>query len=97
MIANLWMDEPDHWNRIKLVISKENTKKAYQRALDSIGRLNRAASIIMHKFYVHGATDVSGFGLLGQAQDLARSKGHEVSCVIHNLPIIPKISSLAKS
>ena len=97
MTANLWMDEPDHWNRIKLVISKENTKKAYQRALDSMGRLNRAASIIMHKCYVHGATDVSGFGLLGHAQALARSQVHEVSCVIHNLPIIPKMSSLAKS
>jgi selenide,water dikinase len=41
----------------------------------------------MHKYNAHGATDVTGFGLLGHAQNLARHQKNEVSFVIHNLPV----------
>merc|ERR1719184_348828 len=60
--AHQWLDQPERWNRIKLVVSEEDVKKAYQRACDSMARLNRTA-----------ATDVTGFGLLGHAQALARN------------------------
>ncbi len=51
----------------------------------------------MHKYNAHGATDVTGFGLLGHAQALAKNQKKEVSFVIHNLPIIAKMASVAKA
>jgi selenide,water dikinase len=51
----------------------------------------------MHKYHAHGATDVTGFGLLGHAQNLAKNQKNEVSFVIHNLPVIAKMTAVAKA
>ena len=51
----------------------------------------------MHKYNAHGATDVTGFGLLGHAQNLAKHQKNEVSFVIHNLPVIAKMAAVAKA
>jgi len=95
--AHQWLDFPDRWNRIKLVVSEEDVRKAYLRAMDSMARLNRTAAKLMHKFNAHAATDVTGFGLLGHAQNLAAHQKNEVSFVIHNLPVIAKMASVAKA
>lgn len=39
--AHQWLDQPERWNRIKLVVSEEDVRKAYQRAMDSMARLNK--------------------------------------------------------
>lgn len=39
--AHQWLDQPDRWNRIKLVVNEDDVRKAYQRAMDSMARLNR--------------------------------------------------------
>ena len=39
--AYSWLDQPERWNRIKLVVSEDDTRKAYQRAMFSMARLNR--------------------------------------------------------
>ena len=95
--AHQWLDQPDRWKRIKLVISSEDVRKAYQRAMDSMARLNRTAARLMHKYNAHACTDVTGFGILGHAQNLATNQKNEVSFVIHNLPIISKMASVAKA
>ena len=51
----------------------------------------------MHKYNAHAATDVTGFGLLGHAQNLAAHQKNEVSFVIHNLPVIAKMAAVAKA
>merc|ERR1719472_71027 len=43
------MDQPERWNRIKLVVSEEDVRKAYQRSMDSMARLNRIGARLMHK------------------------------------------------
>lgn len=50
----------------------------------------------MHKYNAHAATDVTGFGILGHAQNLAQFQKNEVSFTIHNLPIIAKMATVAK-
>lgn len=45
--AHQWLDQPDRWNRIKLVVSEEDVRKGYQRAMDSMARLNRTGIYIM--------------------------------------------------
>jgi len=95
--AHQWLDQPERWNRIKLVVSEEDVRKAYQRGMDSMARLNRIGARLMHKYNAHGATDITGFGLLGHAQALARNQKNEVSFVIHNLPVIAKMAAVAKA
>ena len=51
----------------------------------------------MHAFNSHGATDVTGFGILGHAQNLAKQQENEVSFVIHNLPIMYKMAAIARA
>ena len=95
--AHQWLDQPERWNRIKLVVSEEDVRKAYQRGMDSMARLNRTAARLMHKYNAHGSTDITGFGLLGHAQNLARNQKNEVAFVIHNLPVIAKMGAVAKA
>ena len=62
-----------------------------------MARLNRIGARLMHKYNAHGATDITGFGLLGHAQALARNQKNEVSFVIHNLPVVAKMAAVAKA
>ena len=78
-------------------MSEEDVRKAYQRGMDSMARLNRTAAMLMHKYNAHGATDVTDFGLLGHAQALARNQKNEVSFVIHNIPVIAKMAAVSKA
>ena len=39
--AHQWLDQSERWNRIKLVVSEEDVKKSYMRAMDSMARLNK--------------------------------------------------------
>jgi len=39
--AHQWLDVPERWNRIKLVVSEDDVRKSYNRAMDSMSRLNR--------------------------------------------------------
>lgn len=95
--AHQWLEQPERWNRLKLVVTEDDVEKGYQRAMASMARLNRTAARLMHKYNAHGATDVTGFGLLGHANNLARVQKNEVSFVIHNLPIIAKMAAISKS
>lgn len=42
--AHQWLDLQDRWNRIKLVVSEDDVRKAYLRAIDSMARLNRTGN-----------------------------------------------------
>ncbi|XP_064633601.1 inactive selenide, water dikinase-like protein [Lineus longissimus] len=95
--AHQWLGQTEKWNRIKLVVTSEDVNKAYMRAMCSMARLNRIAARLMHKYNAHGATDITGFGILGHAQNLARIQKKNVNFVIHNLPIISKMAAVSKA
>merc|ERR1712004_898703 len=50
--AHQWLDQPERWNRIKLVVSEEDVRKAYQRGMDSMARLNRIGARVIHNLPV---------------------------------------------
>lgn len=56
-----------------------------------------AAAGLMHTFNAHAATDITGFGILGHAQNLAKQQRNEVSFVIHNLPVLAKMAAVSKA
>lgn len=95
--AYQWLENPEKWGRIKLVVTDEDVRRAYLRAMDSMCRLNRVAARLMHKFNAHAATDISGYGLLAHLKNLARNQKNDVSFVVHNLPVISKMAAVAKA
>jgi len=92
-----WMGDDDTWNkRIQNVITKEEGNRAYFLSMASMGRLNRNASKLMHKYGAHAATDVTGFGILGHARNLASNQEAKVSFLIHSLPILRGMTAVCK-
>jgi selenide,water dikinase len=71
-------------------------------AIDSMRRLNRSASEVLATHGVKAATDVTGFGLLGHAAEMARASaagGEEVGFVIDaaSLPALPGALDVARA
>lgn len=96
--AYQWLQQKsEKWNRVKMICTEEDVEKAYNDAMFSMSRLNRTAAQLMHMFNSHGATDVTGFGILGHAENLAKQQINEVNFVIHNLPCIQKMASIARA
>ena len=48
----------------------------------------------MHKYGAHGATDVTGFGFLGHARNLAEHQACAVSFELHTLPLIAGLARI---
>jgi selenide,water dikinase len=68
-------------------VGLECIESAYQKAASSMSRLNRNAAKLMHVHGAHAATDVTGFGLIGHAANLAQ-ENHNIAIVIDTLPVI---------
>eukprot|EP00127_Corallochytrium_limacisporum_P000482 Clim_evm11s14 gene=Clim_evmTU11s14 len=71
-------------------LTEEAIYEAYSIACHAMARLNRGAARVMHEFDAHGATDITGFGPLGHATNLALAQKHAkpLKFSIHTLPII---------
>ena len=72
--AYQWLPNPQKWQRAGNVISKEDAVRAYTTAMSSMSRLNRNGARLMRQYAAHGATDVTGFGYVGHARNLARNQ-----------------------
>lgn len=58
--------------------------------------LNRAARDAMVNYRVHACTDVTGFGLLGHAAEMAQASGVELHLHIAGIDLIPEALELAR-
>jgi len=72
----------------KQILSKEEAEDMMHAAVCSMARLNRHGGSIMVKHHAHAGTDVTGFGILGHAQNLMDNQASEVGMEIHTLPCI---------
>ena len=68
-------------------MSAETINNAYFMAMESMATLNRNAALLMRKYASHGATDVTGFGILGHAENLAAAQHDKVDLIMHSLPV----------
>jgi selenide,water dikinase len=60
-------------------------------------QLNRVASEIMLVCDVHSATDITGYGFLGHAQEMAAGSGVRLRFTASAIPLLPKVLSMAES
>lgn len=95
----------------RLVLTKPLGSGIYSTALkkDALSRederlfygvmtaLNRAASEAMKAFDAHACTDVTGFGLLGHALEMAESSDVAIAFDVENVPALPRALEFAEN
>ncbi len=59
------------------------------RAIDSMTRLNNKAAEAMALCQVHACTDITGFGLMGHASEMARGSGLSFRLFYSRIPLLP--------
>jgi len=64
-------------------------------AVASMTRLNRDAAAAALSAGSTGATDVTGFGLLGHLRSMAQASGTDVEIVRSDVPVLPGVDALA--
>jgi len=74
----------------------EEIEAMYATACRSMGTLNKSAAGAMMRHGAHGATDVTGFGILGHATNLAANQTAPVDYVLTSLPLIANTSRCDK-
>lgn len=60
-----------------------------QAAVASMTKLNRRAAELGASIGLHSATDITGYGLLGHADELARNSGVGLRIVLAQVPLLP--------
>eukprot|EP01060_Flectonema_neradi_P031758 TRINITY_DN4904_c1_g1_i1.p1 TRINITY_DN4904_c1_g1~~TRINITY_DN4904_c1_g1_i1.p1 ORF type:complete len:323 (+),score=64.27 TRINITY_DN4904_c1_g1_i1:209-1177(+) len=79
---------PGLYSNTKDKLTEEQVVKSYEMAAESMEHLNRVGAKLMRKYKSNGATDVTGFGILGHAENLAQAQHEELHIELHSLPII---------
>jgi selenide, water dikinase len=70
--------------------------RSVRAAVSSMIELNRTASHVMQKFPVHACSDVTGYGLLGHAFEMATGSGVTVILDSTTLPLLHRARHLAE-
>lgn len=95
--APIWMEEEsENWKKLSEFLRKDDIKEAHAKALKSMMTLNHLGAKLMHKYEGHCATDVTGFGLVGHAENLLIFQEAEIDFVITSMPIIKHVKKMAE-
>ena len=69
---------------------------AERDAIEAMAALNRRAAEVMADFPVHACTDVTGFGLLGHALEMATGSGVTLRIDSATVPLLPEVLDLVQ-
>ena len=69
----------------------------YQNALESMKLLNKEGARLMREYHVRGATDITGFGLLGHALKMAKGSGVRITLKANQVPLLNGAYDLAEA
>ena len=86
-----WKNQNNRFYKLcleKNVLTPQKAEDMMHDAVCSMARLNRNGGRLMLKYGAHACTDVTGFGILGHAQNLMENQVDEVGMEIHTLPCI---------
>jgi selenide,water dikinase len=72
------------------------SEESVQQAVTSMTTLNAAASFVARKHKVHAVSDVTGFGVLGHAQEMASGSGVTLVLESAKLPLLKDAVKLAE-
>ena len=97
-----WMDKskrkvPGDYSKLTLVrtcATDDEIVALYQTSIRSMSHLNRIAAQLMKKHGAHAATDITGFGLIKHAQNLAGNQREKVDFVIERVPLFRNMKKI---
>lgn len=72
-------------------------ESSYEKTLEQMKLLNKEGAALMQKYGVTGATDVTGFGLLGHALKMAEASSVSVQFNSDQFPVLPQVMELLSS
>ena len=78
-------------------MSSERVLETYYMAVESMATLNLNAATLMRKYECHGATDITGFGIKGHADNLCQVQKSSVDYKIHSLPVLDGTAEVNES
>lgn len=64
-------------------------------SMQSMAALNRTAAEVAGKYTVHACTDITGFGLLGHAYEMAAGSGVAIKLQSSEIPLLPDAAEAA--
>ncbi|GIP23730.1 selenide, water dikinase SelD [Paenibacillus sp. J22TS3] len=73
------------------------TEEETARVVSVMSTLNKTAAEIMEPYEVHACTDVTGFGLLGHASEMAKGSGLGLVIRKNDVPVLPRVRELAEN
>ena len=71
------------------------SQEAFHAACASMGTLNRKAAEILERYQVRACTDVTGFGLLGHACEMASGSSCDIRVMAAAVPMLPSVLDYA--
>ncbi|KAI8919590.1 Selenide, water dikinase [Entophlyctis helioformis] len=89
-----WLWDESKFARIAHLMTRDEAKQAFDTATLSMVRLNQTAARLMVKYGAHAATDVTGFGIIGHAQNLVSRQLSPVDFCITALPVIDRMDQV---
>ena len=78
-------------------LDRDRHRQAYAALVDSTTRLNAVGSDLAAIASVHAMTDVTGFGLLGHALEIARASGLCARIDMARAPLLDDVEQLART
>ncbi|GGD59710.1 selenide, water dikinase SelD [Paenibacillus nasutitermitis] len=79
-------------------IKKEQlSAEEVERVTRVMATLNKTAAEIMNNYKVQACTDVTGFGLIGHALEMAKGSGVGINIVKDAVPLLPRVRELAEA
>ncbi len=72
------------------------TKEQETVVTETMSMLNKKSAEILQKYHPNAVTDVTGFGLLGHASEMAEGSDVSIQLFAHSVPLLPGTKSLAK-
>ncbi|WP_407640137.1 selenide, water dikinase SelD [Bacillus massiliglaciei] len=72
------------------------TEEEISRVTKVMATLNKTAAETMDAYEVHSSTDVTGFGLLGHASEMAKGSGTGLRIYENQVPVLPRVRELAE-
>ncbi len=72
------------------------TQEEFRPAMESMAALNKAPAELLEGLDVHSCTDITGFGLLGHACEMAQGSNTTIQLLAEKVPYFPQAAEMAK-
>lgn len=94
----LWLSKPLGTGIITTAMKRRRCSDAVaQAAIDTMATLNQAVADAAREGEVHACTDITGFGLVGHAWEVARASKVGLVFTADALPLLPEAVALAEA